>query len=183
MSDDYTRHLGSSEITLKESSTKPDPNYTITFHGKDGKQVGKLDCNGDNATFEGDMGESADAFFQYLMNMWPHYIEERIKEDSKPLPSYASITEFSGPGKAVVKGNIIYGMEVGDRLYAQPSVKVPKHQLHLELKTHNITVVKCMNLQSVKNSNVCEPARLAEQAWRELDILLKSPKEKDATHN
>jgi hypothetical protein len=53
-------------------------NYNITFH-QDDKEIGKLDFNGPEMKFEGDMEESAKVFFDFMAQMWP----ERVKEGSE----------------------------------------------------------------------------------------------------
>jgi len=59
----------------------PTPNYNITFHnnleGGTGKQVGKLDFNGPEMSFEGDAAESAKVFIECLANAF----HGRLKEE------------------------------------------------------------------------------------------------------
>jgi hypothetical protein len=56
------------------------PDYNISFH-RDGKQIGKLDFNGDEMVFVGDVDESAKVFFDYLASCFRGRLEEeRAKE-------------------------------------------------------------------------------------------------------
>jgi hypothetical protein len=60
---DYSRFVISSTANLGIGTIKPD--YNICFH-KDNKQVGKLDWNGPEMTFSGNLAPSARVFFDYL---------------------------------------------------------------------------------------------------------------------
>ena len=49
----------------KLTIANPNPDYNISFH-RDGKQIGKLDFNGDEMVLVGNVDESAKVFFDYL---------------------------------------------------------------------------------------------------------------------
>ena len=53
-------------------------NYNITFH-QDNKEVGRLDFNGPEMTFEGDMAESARLFLQFVAQSFKGRLEEEYK--------------------------------------------------------------------------------------------------------
>ncbi len=58
----------------------PNPNYNISFH-RDGKQIGKLDFNGDEMVFTGDVHESGKVFFDWIAEAFKGRLEqERAKE-------------------------------------------------------------------------------------------------------
>ena len=51
--------------SLPEYSFQQPKSHNITFH-QDSKEVGRLDFNGPEMTFEGDMAESARLFMQFV---------------------------------------------------------------------------------------------------------------------
>jgi len=58
----------------------PNPNYNISFH-RDGKQIGKLDFNGDEMVFTGDVHESGKVFFDWIAEAFKGRLEqERANE-------------------------------------------------------------------------------------------------------
>ena len=57
-------------------------NYNITFH-QDNKEVGRLDFNGPEMTFEGDMAESARLFLQFVAQSFAGRLKEEYERGRK----------------------------------------------------------------------------------------------------
>lgn len=53
----------------------PKPNYNITFN-RDGREVGKLDFNGPEMVFTGDMAPSAQTFLEFLAQSFKGRLEQ-----------------------------------------------------------------------------------------------------------
>lgn len=57
------------------------PNYNMTFSNADGKEVGKLDFNGDTMKFSGNAEQSAQVFFDWIAESFAsRLLQERKKE-------------------------------------------------------------------------------------------------------
>jgi hypothetical protein len=65
------------ENSPKYSFQQP-KNYNITFH-QDGKEVGRLDFNGPEMTFEGDMAESCRLFMQFVAQSFSGRLKEEYQ--------------------------------------------------------------------------------------------------------
>ena len=64
----------------KLSLSNINPNYNIAFH-RDGKQIGVLDFNGPEMTFNGDMDESAKVFFEWIANSFNGRLEQERADE------------------------------------------------------------------------------------------------------
>jgi hypothetical protein len=64
--------------SLPEYSFQQPRNYNITFH-QDSKEVGKLDFNGPEMTFEGDMAESCRLFMQFVAQSFAGRLKEEYQ--------------------------------------------------------------------------------------------------------
>lgn len=60
---DYSKFYLSPTSNLAIGNIKP--NFNMCFH-KDGKEIGKIDWNGPQMTFSGELAPSARVFFDYL---------------------------------------------------------------------------------------------------------------------
>ena len=61
-----TNHLAISNLT---------PNYNMCFH-KSGTEIGKLDFNGPELVFTGEIATSARVFLDYLATIWKTRLEQ-----------------------------------------------------------------------------------------------------------
>ena len=71
---DYSKFYLSPTANLGIGEIKP--NYNMCFH-KNGKEVGKLDWNGPEMVFSGELAPSTRVFFDYLATCF----EQRLKQE------------------------------------------------------------------------------------------------------
>jgi len=67
--------IESGEIKLEV----PESSYNVSFRGKDGKEVGRLEWDDGKMAFKGKMEESAQVFFNWLLETLINpYIEKKL---------------------------------------------------------------------------------------------------------
>jgi hypothetical protein len=69
-----------SKLTIEgnQGLTFPKPSHSIAFH-QDNKEVGHLDFNGPEMTFEGDMDESCRLFMQFVAQSFKSRLDEEYQ--------------------------------------------------------------------------------------------------------
>jgi hypothetical protein len=70
---DYSKFYLNPTANLSIGTIKP--NYNMCFH-KDNKEVGKLDWNGSEMVFSGDLAPSARVFFDYLTGCFQQRLQQ-----------------------------------------------------------------------------------------------------------
>lgn len=79
LEDSLTQQLSRSGAPIK----LPENNYNVTFHGKDGQNIGVLDFNGPEMKFTGNAEESAKVFFDLIARTFAARLQQEREAASR----------------------------------------------------------------------------------------------------